>query len=163
MMIRKRAVILVLFGIFLVGSLSLVEASQAGTLATVTVNAAYDLSIEIEILNDAAPQGEDLSVFVELEKANLGDLSEEITVYLDYEIIKGNKVIESGFLQEVDVLDEMDVIVEIPVSPDLRGSHVLKIIASNPQSNSGEDEDRFRVRRFFGGNSFFSFLFGIGR
>jgi len=99
MMIKKRAVMLVLLGIFLIGNFSFVEASEVGTLATVTVNPAYDLFIDIDILNGPVPQGEDLSVSVELSKANLGDLSEEISVDLNYEIIRGNRVIESDCRQ----------------------------------------------------------------
>jgi len=162
MMTKKRAVILVLFGIFLIGNLSLVTSSEVGTLATVTVKPAYDLSIDIDILDGVVLQGEDLSVFIELNKANLGGISEEISVDLNYEIIKGNRVVESGFLQTVNLLNVGEITVEVPISSDLRGGHILKIIASNPQSNSGEDEDRFRVRRSFRG-PFLNFLFNLGR
>ena len=36
-------------------------------------------------------------------------------------------------------------VVEISISPDLKGKHVLKITASNPQSHSGEDSESFRI------------------
>jgi len=64
-------------------------------------------------------------------------------------------------LQTVEVLNVEEVTVEVPTPSDLRGGYVLRIIASNPQSNSGEDEDRFRVRRSFGGNPFLNFLFNL--
>ena len=38
-------------------------------------------------------------------------------------------------------------IVEIPIPPDLKGRHILKIIASNPQSDSDEDSETFVVRK----------------
>lgn len=114
---------------------------------SVTVLRIYNLPIDINILNNKLSSGEDLNVFIELEKTDLADISKEIIVDLNYEIIKGKKVIKSDFLQTIKIIEYEEKIVNIKIPPDLRGRYILKIIASNPQSYSGEDSERFVVRK----------------
>jgi len=167
---KKGVITLVLFGIFLFNNLSLVESRRIATTATVTVNPLYNLSIDIDILNEIVHNGENLSILIELEKEDLSNISKEISVDLNYEIIRGKKIIESNFLKTVNITDKKEVTVNISISQDLRGAYNLKIIASNPQSNSDDDKDRFRVTPqrsnlrnnvSSGRNSFFYFIFDL--
>ena len=147
---KKEVIIFIFLYIFLFSNISLIKSREVSTLATVEVKPAYGLDIDIEILNDKVVVGENLSVFIELRKIDLISISEEISVDLNYEITKKGKkakTIKSGFLKTVDITDEKVEIVEIPVSSDLKGKYILKIIASNPQSYSDEDSETFVVRK----------------
>lgn len=126
---------------------------------SVTVLPIYKLSIDIDILNNKLSPGENLSVFIELEKDNLINIDEEIAVDLNYEIIKAKKVIKSDFLQTINITGYKEEIINIKISSDLRGKYILKIIASNPQSYSDEDSERFVVKKkiMFGLLASFSF------
>ena len=147
---EKIYLVLILIGLSLFINLNLIESKQISTMASVEVNPAYDLDINIEILNDKVVVGENLSVFVELKKTDLTNIAEEISVDLNYEITKNGakkEIIESGFLKTIDITDEKTEIVEIQVSSDLKGKYILKIIASNPQSFSEEDSETFVVMK----------------
>lgn len=124
-----------------------VKGLEYNILVSVTVLPIYNLSIDIDILNNKLSSGENLSVFIELEKTDLSSISKEIAVDLNYEIIKGREVINSGFLQTINITENKEEIINIKTPPDLKGSYILKIIASNPQSYSDEDEGRFWVRK----------------
>ena len=114
---------------------------------SVTVLPIYKLSIDIDILTEVTAPEKNLSVFIELEKTDLTKISKEIFIDLNYEIIKGKKVIETGFLQTINITEHKEKIVNIKIPLDLKGSYNLKIIASNPQSYSDEDKERFWVRK----------------
>ncbi len=117
---------------------------------SVTVLPIYNLSIDIDILNNKLSSGENLNVSVELIKIDLINIVGEISVDLNYEITrkgKKSKTIKSGFLKTVDITNESVEIVEILISSDLKGRYILKIIASNPQSYSDEDSETFVVRK----------------
>lgn len=128
-------------------SILFVEAVEYNIPVSVTVLPIYNLSIDMNILTKVIMPEKDLSVFIELEKTDLTHISKEIIVDLNYEIIKGRKVIETGFLQTLHVKDGIEKIVNIEIPPNLKGSYNLKIIASNPQSYSDEDKDKFWVRK----------------
>jgi len=130
------------------------------TLATVEVKPAYGLVIDIEILKDKVSSEEDLSILINLTKTDLASISEEISVDLNYEITKKGKkgkLIKSGFLETVNINSEKIETVEVLISSDLKGRHILKIIASNPQSHSNEDSGTFVVRKKIGFLTPFSF------
>jgi len=147
---KKEVIVLIMVSILLFTLLPLAESKEVSTLATVEVKLAYDLSIDIEIPDDKVFGEENLNVFISLEKIDLAGISEEISVDLNYEITrKGKKreIVESGLLNVIDITDEKTEIVEIPVSSDLKGRHIVKIIASNPQSHSDEDSETFVARK----------------
>jgi len=150
MKIKKEVIIFIIVSVLLFTLLPLVESKEISTLATVEVNSIYELNVDIEILKDKIFRGENLSVFIVLEKTDLTDISEEISVDLNYEIIKKgkkSKPIESGFLKTVNITDNRTETVEILISSDLKGRHILKIIASNPQSHSDEDSETFVAKK----------------
>ena len=157
---KKEVIIFIMVSILLFTLLPLAQSQEVSTLATVEVKPAYDLSIDINILNNRLSFGENLSVLINLTKTDLTSISEEISVDLNYEIFKNGKkmeIIESGFLKTVDITNESVEAVEIPISPDLKGIHILKIIASNPQSHSDENSETFVIRkktRFLTSSSF---------
>ena len=136
-----------------------VQALEYNIPVSVTVLPIYNLSINIDILNNKLSPGETLSVFIELEKTDLSSISKEIAVDLNYKIIKRKKVIKDDFLQTINIIKSKEEIVNIKIPSDLRGRYILKITASNPQSYSDEDSKRFVVRKkqFF----LFSFPFPI--
>lgn len=157
---KKRVMIFILISILLFIYLPLIKPQEITTKAVVEVNRIYELDIEIDILNEKVLAGQNLSVFIELEKTDLADISDEILVDLDYEIFKKKKkrkIVESGFLKTINITNEKQEIIEIPISSDLKGKYALKIIASNPQSFSDEDKDKFKVRRKIK-NSFSGFI-----
>ena len=148
MEIKKEVIIFIMVSILLFTLLPLAKSQEVSTLATVEVKPAYDLVIDIEILNDKISSGENLSVFISLEKTDLASISGEISVNLNYEITKKGKkgkLIKSGFLKTVSITDEATVEVSIP--SEVKGRYILKIIASNPQSHSNEDSETFVVRK----------------
>ena len=150
MKVKKEVIIFIMVGVLLFALSSLAESKEVSTLATVEVKPAYGLVIDIEISDDKISSGENLNVLINLTKTNLISISEEISVDLNYEIArKGKKseTIESGFLKTVDIADEEIETVEILISSDLKGRNILKIIASNPQSNSDENSETFVVRK----------------
>lgn len=124
-----------------------IKAIEYNIPVSVSVLPIYNLSIDIDILTEVTAPEKDLSVFIELEKTDLTDISKEIVVDLNYEIIKGRKVINGNFLQTIDITEHKEEIVNIKIPPDLKGSYILKIIASNPQSYSDEDKDKFFIWR----------------
>jgi len=142
---KMRRFLLVL--IILLISILFVKGIEYNIPVSVTVLPIYNLSINIDILNNKLSSGENLSVFIKLEKDNLINIDEEIAVDLNYEIIKGKKVIKSDFLQTINITEYEEEIVEVRVSSDLKGRYILKIIASNPQSYSDEDSETFVVRK----------------
>ncbi len=158
-----RWLIIILFGIFLF--VSLVEAKQIETIVTVTVNPIYNLSVDINILNKFISEGENLSVFVDLQKVNLTSISNEVSVDLNYQVLKDTKkrkIVEAGFVKVINVTDSKQDTVNITVTSDLSGVYILNIIASNPQSFSGDDEDEFHVRKSKKPvRSFLHFIFGV--
>ena len=91
MKVKKEVIIFIIVSILLFTLLPLAESKEVSTLATVEVKPAYGLVIDIEILDDKVSSEEDLSVFIVLEKTNLIDISEEISVDLNYEITKKRK------------------------------------------------------------------------
>ena len=147
---KKEVILFIFLYIFLFFNVALVKSQEVSTLATVEVNPAYDLFIDINILNNKLSSGENLSVFISLEKTDLTIISEEISVDLNYEITKKgkkSKIVKSGSLKSTSITDNKTETVEIPISSDLKGRYILKIIASNPQSNSDEDSETFVVRK----------------
>ena len=150
MKVKKEVIIFIMVNVFLFTLLSLAESKEVSTLATVEVKPAYGLSIDIEILDGKISSGENLNVLINLTKTNLISISEEISVDLNYEIAKNGKkgkIIESGFLKTVNIADKKTEVVEILISSDLKGRHILKIIASNPQSHTAENSETFVVRK----------------
>jgi len=150
MKVKKEVIICIMVSILLLPFLPLAESQEVSTLATVKVKPAYGLVIDIEILDGKISSGENLNVLINLTKTNLISISEEISVDLNYEIVrKGKKseTIESGILKTVNIADKKTEVVEILISSDLKGRHILKIIASNPQSNSDENSKTFVVRK----------------
>ena len=124
------------------------------------VKTAYEISNDIDILNEKLKSRENLNVSIELRKNDLANIAGEISVDLNYEITKKGKkgeIIESGFLKTVNITNQKNEVVEIIIPPGLKGKHVLKIIASNPQSNSDEDSETFSIRKR--GKSLFSSIF----
>ena len=160
---KKEVIIFIFLSIFLSFNVALIASKEVSTLATVTVNPIYNLSIEIEILNDKLKSGENLSVLINLEKIDLANIAGEISVDLNYEITKKGKkgeIIESGFLKTINIINQKDEVVEIPIFSGLKGKYILKIIASNPQSNSDEDSETFVVKKK-GKFSFSSIFFSL--
>ena len=148
MRIKKGVIIFIFLSVFLFSNILLIQSQEVSTLATVEVKPAYGLFIDIEIFDDKVSRGENLSVFVVLEKTDLIGISKEISVDLNYEITKKGKkgqLIESGFLKTVNIIDEKTVEVSIP--SELKGRYILKIIASNPQSFPDESSETFVVRK----------------
>ena len=146
---KKEVILFIFLYIFLFFNVALIKSQEVSTLATVEVNPAYDLVIDINISNNKLSSGETLSVFISLEKIDLTKISEEISVDLKYEITKKgekSKPIESGFLKTINITDEEEINISI-ISSDLRGKYILKIIASNPQSHSDEDSETFVFRK----------------
>ena len=157
---KKEVIIFIFLYIFLFSNIALIKSQEVSTLATVEVKPAYDLDIDIDILNNKLSFGENLSVSINLKKIDLASIAGEISVDLNYEITKkGEKreIVEGGFLKTVDITNESVETVEIPVSSDFKGNYILKIIASNPQSNPDEDSETFIVRKR--GKSSFSRIF----
>ena len=160
---KKEVVIFIFLSIFLSFNVALITSQEVSTLATVEVKPAYGLTLDIDILNDKLKSGENLSVLINLEKIDLANIAGEISVDLNYEITKKGKkteIIESGFLKTVNITNQKNEVVEIIIPPGLKGKHVLKIIASNPQSNSDEDSETFVVKRK-GKFSFSSIFFSL--
>ena len=152
MKIKKEVIIFIMVSISLFTLLPLAESQEVSTLATVEVNSIYELNVNIEILDDKISSGENLSVLINLTKTNLISIAGEISVDLNYEITKKgkkSKPIKSGLLKTVNITDNRTEVVEILISSDfdLKGRHILKIIASNPQSHSNEDSETFIVRK----------------
>ena len=50
-------------------------------------------------------------------------------------------------MKTVNIANNKTETVEILISSDLKGRHILKIIASNPQSFPDEDSETFVVRK----------------
>ena len=147
---KKEVIIFIFLSIFLSFNMALIASKEVSTLATVEVKPAYDLLINIDILNDKLKFGENLSVLINLEKIDLANIAGEISVDLNYEITKKGKkteIVESGFLKTINIINQKNDVVEIIIPPGLKGKHILKIIASNPQSNSDEDSEVFIVRK----------------
>ena len=150
MKVKKEVIICIMISILLLTLSPLAKSQEVSTLVTVEVKPAYSLVIDIEILNDKLSSEEDLSVSIHLNKSDLASISEEIFVNLNYEITKKGKKsqpIKSGLLKTVEITDNKTEIVEIPIFSDLKGRHILKIIASNPQSHSDEDSETFVARK----------------
>ena len=150
MKVKKEVIIFIMVNVFLFTLLSLAESKEVSTLATVEVKPAYGLDIEIDILNNKISSGKNLNVSINLTKTDLIGILGEISVDLNYEIIKNGKkegIIQSGFLKTVNITDKKTETVEILIFPDLKGKHILKIIASNPQSHTAEDSETFVVRK----------------
>ena len=157
---KKEVIIFIFLYIFLFFNATLITSKEVSTLATVEVKPAYDLIIDINILNNKLKFGENLSVSIELKKTDLTNMTGEISVDLNYEITKNRKkieIIESGFVKTINVTNNKTEVVEISISSNLKGRHILKIIASNPQSNPDEDSETFVVRKR--GKSLFSSIF----
>ena len=147
---KKEVIIFIFLSIFLSFNVALIASKEVSTLATVEVKPAYEISIDIDILNDKLKSGENLSVLINLEKIDLANIAGEISVDLNYEITKKGKkteIVESGFLKTVDIINQKNGVVGVSFSSDLKGKHILKIIASNPQSNSDEDSEVFIVKK----------------
>ena len=160
---KKEVIIFIFLYIFLFFNVALIESREVSTLATVEVKPAYEISIDINILNDKLKPGENLSVLINLEKIDLANIAGKISVDLNYEITKKGKngeIIESGFLKTVNITNEKDEVVDVSFSSNLKGRYILKIIASNPQSNSDEDSETFVVRKK-SNLSFSSILFSL--
>ena len=83
MRIKKGVIIFIFLCIFLFSNMSLIKSQEVSTLATVEVNPIYDLSIDIDILNQKISPGKNLSVLIDLKKTDLISISEEITVDLN--------------------------------------------------------------------------------
>jgi len=155
---KKEVMIFIFLYMLLFTNLSLIKSQEINTIAIVNVNPIYNLSLDIDILNNKLSSGENLSVLINLKKTDLISISEEISVDLNYEIARNGekrKIIESGFLKTVNITDEKTEVVEILISSDLKGKYILKIIASNPQSHSSEGKDKFTVRKRMKFNLFF--------
>ena len=147
---KKEVIIFIMVSVLLFTLSSLAESKEVSTLVTVEVNPAYDLDIGIDIFNDKISSGENLNVSINLTKTDLIGIFGEISVDLNYEIIKNGKkgeIVGNGSLKTINVTNEKTETVEIPIPLDLKGRHILKIIASNPQSNSDEDSETFVVRK----------------
>jgi len=161
---KKEVIVFTFLYIFLFFSVASISSKEISTLATVEVKPAYDLAIDINILNSKLLSGENLSVFIELKKTNLTNLIGKISVDLNYEISKNGKkgeIIESGFLKTVNITNLKTEVVDVSFSSNLKGKHILKITASNPQSNSDEDSETFTVRKRKGRHSFSSIFFSL--
>ena len=137
---------LLIFIILLI-SILFVNALEYNIPVSITVLPIYNLSIDINILNNKLFPGENLDVIIKLEKTDLTSISKEIAVDLNYKIIKGKKVIKTGFLQTINITSYKEEIINIKIPSDLRGRYILKIIASNPQSYSDKDSKMFVVRK----------------
>ena len=81
---KKEVILFIFLYIFLFFNVALIKSQEVSTLATVTINPIYNLSIDINILNNKLSSGENLSVFISLEKTDLTIISEEISVDLNY-------------------------------------------------------------------------------
>lgn len=116
---------------------------------TVTVLPVYNLSIHLNILNSLVSQNDKLLFTVDLKKKDLvPSLSNKIYVDLNYEILKGNKVVKSGFLKTIYPTKCGREILSIKIPSDFStGSYTLRIIATNPQSYTASDTDTFTVKR----------------
>ena len=150
MKVKKEVIICIFICIFFLSNAFLIKSQEVSTLATVEVKPAYRLILNIEIFDDKISGGENLNFSIHLIKIDLAGISEEISVDLNYEITKKGKKstpIKSGFLKTVNINDEKTESFEILVSSDLKGRHILKIIASNPQSHSDEDSETFVARK----------------
>lgn len=162
---KKEVIIFIVVSSFLFFLLPLAESKEVSTLATVEVKPAYGLNIEIDIFDDKISSGGNLSVSINLTKNNLISISEKISVDLNYEIVKKGKKgkkVGSGVLKAINITDNKTETVEIPISSDLKGRYILKIIASNPQSNSDENSETFVIRGKPSLSSIFLSLFKKG-
>ncbi|MBI2452373.1 hypothetical protein HYV50_04845 [Candidatus Pacearchaeota archaeon] len=143
---KKEAMIFIICSVLVSTILPPAESKQIPTTASVQVNRIYALSLDINILNKKISPGENLSVFMDLNKSDLSNIKNEIEVDLNYEIIRRGEIIEEGFLKLINITNEKEEILTIPISQDLKGAYSLKIIASNPQSYTSEDKDKFVVK-----------------
>ena len=116
---------------------------------SVTVLPAYNLSIHLNILNSLVSQGDKLVFVVDLKKKDLvTSLPSTIPINLSYEILQGSKVVKSGFLKTVYFKKCGRELLSIQIPSNFSaGSYTLKIIATNPQSNTATDTDNFIVKR----------------
>jgi len=139
-----------LLAILLVYVVEAVQALEANVTVrvTVTVLPAYRLFIDLDILNKIVYQGSNLLFTVELKKKDLTNMSNKIPVNLNYEILKGNKVVKSGFLKTIYPTKCGRETLSISIPKDFStGSYTLRIIATNPQSYTANDTDTFTVKR----------------
>jgi hypothetical protein len=129
-----------------------VNALEASVQVRVTVLPIYNLSVHINILNKLVYSGTNLFVVVDLRKTDLIKIkgSDRINVDLNYEILKGNKVVKKGFIETIPIIkyDRDVVIIKIP-SDFTSGSYDLRIIASQSQSYTASDKEGFFVFKKF--------------
>lgn len=149
----KRGKFLLVF-VILFASIIFVEALQstATTSAKVNVLPLYNLSIKINILNKLVFSGENLLVLVDLKKTDLTKVksSPRINVNLNYEILKGNKVVKTGFIETIPIIKSDRDTVDIKIPSDFNTDvYALRIIATNPQSYTASDKDYFLAFKRF--------------
>lgn len=117
-------------------------------IASVTINPIYDLDLEIEIINEKVTGGDDLNVSVILEKNDLINIAGEITIDLNYEIVKAKKfVIKQGYADSIDITDHAEKIIQISTIGINPGKYTLRMNATHAQAYSSQDEDKFVVKR----------------
>ena len=112
-------------------------------IALVTINPLYDLSLDINIINPKLSLNEDLNVSVFLQKMNLTKRSEIIEVKLDYEILKSRSIVVNGSFGSILVNDSFKDNFIINTSNLTAGRHTIKVEATHPQSNTGQDSEKF--------------------
>jgi len=145
----------------------LVNAQQYSLLATVTVKPIYNLTLGIEIITKKVLAGDNLNVSIKLNKSDLTEIKEEITVDLAYEILKPNKkVLDSGFAGKVKVKDYNKTTIQIPIPNIKPGRYILNITTTHPQAIPSSDSDDFSVKEKLRLGSFsileyFNFLIGL--
>ncbi len=147
----KKVVLILLSITILLFLVSFLEAKSVeySTMATVTVNPIYELSLEIDVITETILSGDNLSILINLSKEDLTTIAKEIKVDLNYEILRSKvNLITSGYAGSVNVTNEIEITIQIPTPYDLGpGRYILRITASHPQAYGDESEDAFKVKR----------------
>jgi len=141
---------LLLIFIILLATTITVQAVEANVEVKVTVLPAYRLSLDINTINKIVFTGDKLFFIVDLKKKDLTKLSNKIYVDLNYEILKGKKVVKSGFLETTPLIKRNIEVLNVRIPDDFNpGNYELKVTASNPQSYPASDKDKFVVMKHF--------------
>ena len=150
LLILLTAIILALaLGVSLTGSAT--ESVSVSVQARVTVLPAYNLSLNLKLMNKIVFTDDRLFFKVYLTKQDLvASLKKPIDVDLNYELLYGNTVIKKGFLKRVTLTKQDTEVFNIKIPYNLNtGIYTLKVTATNPQSYTASDKEGFFVVRRF--------------
>lgn len=133
----RKLCLIVLFLLFITSAVPI----EYGVTASFRVNPVYELSLNIKILSNVLATNSNLSVLIELRK----NTEDEVNIDLEYEVLKNKKIIKSGYIKTINLVDEHKEI--IPIYIDMPpGRYKLKITAESQQMEAS-DADVFWVRK----------------